>query len=540
MTGTAQAAGSTAHSAPRSSPGVAGSTRGALRVRLWPFPVHPLLVAIYPILLAYADNLAEVRLSEVSHPILGALAVAVATVAVAALVTRDLRRGALIASVLLALWFAWRYILMAFEQLGAAPVISLAVIVSLGLVTFAGAIRLPDRVIARITSACNLVAILMVSLALLAIVPHEMRARPAAVPAAERAAPAPGARDVWFLVFDRYGSERAMQHAAGVDNDLPEWLEDQGFFVARDARANYGRTSMSLAATLGMTYLDALAAEVGPDSDDAIPLTDMLQDPAVGRFFQKRGYRFVQVGSWFGPTRTSAIADENPVLPGRSDFADNVLRAASIRPLLDRVIGSGEPPANETLHREAALFDWAELERLSTEDSGPRFVLGHVLLPHEPYVFRADGSYTAGSIDDPREAHREQLAYTNGRIRSLVSRLLDVPPDERPIIIVAADEGPYPDRYHADQDGFDWATATPDELATKYGVLQAMYLPGDTPADAPAPYQDMSVINTFPIVLDRYFGQDIPLFEDRSFSSRSWDRPYDLAEITERLTSIGP
>ena len=60
------------------------------------------------------------------------------------------------------------------------------------------------------------------------------------------------------------------------------------------------------------------------------------------------------------------------------------------------------------------------------------------------------------------------------------------------------------------------------------------------PADAPAPYQDMTVINTFPIVLDRYFGEDIPLLPDHSYTSRVWARPYDLIDVTDRLRALTP
>jgi hypothetical protein len=67
-----------------------------------------------------------------------------------------------------------------------------------------------------------------------------------------------------------------------------------------------------------------------------------------------------------------------------------------------------------------------------------------------------------------------------------------------------------------------------------------MYLPGEAPPDAPAPYRDMTVINTFPILLDRYFGEDIPLLPDRSFTSRVWARPYELTDITERLRAPTP
>ena len=49
---------------------------------------------------------------------------------------------------------------------------------------------------------------------------------------------------------------------------------------------------------------------------------------------------------------------------------------------------------------------------------------------------------------------------------NVVGSLLAVPPDEQPIIIIEADEGPYPERYNRDQGGFDWSVATDEELAT--------------------------------------------------------------------------
>jgi len=517
--------------------------RGGLRAKLRPFPFHPILLAAYPVLFLFAQNLSEVALGETYQPILRAAAVAIVITLVAGLLLRDLRRGALIASTCVVIWFAYGYIRDLAQPLGLSRDVLLGacLVVLVGVSLLAWRLR-PGR-IATLTTAVNVVAVLLVALTMLDIVPHQLsRGTIAATPATtERPTPAAGARDVWFLVFDRYGNEQAMLDSAGVDNDLPEWLEGQGFTVARQGRANYGRTVMSLAATLNLTYLDDLAARMGPDSNDSNPLNDMLQDHAVGRFFQGQGYRYVHIGSWFAPTKTNSIADENPVLSSQSDFG-TLLDDTTLGPTVDELMGVKAPPTHHLLHRAAALFDWNELDRVSGEP-GPKFVLGHVLLPHEPYVFKANGEYSELSEEDSKYSaagEAAQMAYTNDHIRELVGKLLAVPEDERPIIIISADEGPYPDRYSRDQNGFDWSTATDDELATKYGVMLAMYLPGEAPAGAPEPYQDMSLINMFPIILDRYFGQDIPLFDDRSYTSRSWSRPYDLADITERLDAIAP
>jgi len=511
--------------------------------RLRPFPFHPVLLAAYPVLFLFAQNLAEVGLGETYQPILRASAVAIAITLAAGLVLRDVRRGALIASACVIIWFAYGYVRDLAKPLDPSRDVLLGacLVVLVAVTVLAWRLR-PSR-IAALTTAVNVVAVILVTLTLVDIVPHQLsRGTIAAAPAVtDRPSPAPGSRDIWFLVFDRYGNEQAMLDSAGVDNDLPEWLEQQGFMVARQGRANYGRTAMSLAATLDMTYLDDVAARMGADSDDAGPLNQMLQDHVVGRFLQEHGYRYVHVGSWFAPTKTNSIADENPVLSSKTDFG-TLLDDTTLGPTVDELMGVKSPPAHHLLHRAAALFDWNELDRVSDEP-GPKFVFGHVLLPHEPYVFKANGEYSELSEADSKfspAGEAAQMAYTNDHIRELVGKLLDVPEAERPIIIVSGDEGPYPERYSRDQNGFDWSTATDDELATKYGVLLAMYLPGDAPAGAPAPYQDMSLINMFPIILDRYFGEDIPLFDDRSYTSRSWSRPYDLTDITARLHQISP
>ena len=341
-----------------------------------------------------------------------------------------------------------------------------------------GAVVLRPTGIARLTTAVNVVALVLVAITLIGIVPYEFsRSTTAAAPASAssagpRPSAAPGARDIYFLVFDRYGSVASLDDLADAHNDLPAWLESRGFTVANDARANYGRTTMSLAATLNMTYLDDVAARMGPDSNDPGPVNEMLQDHKVGRFLQDHGYRYVHIGNWFAPTRTIRIADENPVLTAQTDFGA-LLDQTTMGPTVNDMLGIKAPPAHHLLHRAAALFDFNQLD-LASHEAGPKFVMMHILMPHEPYVFNPDGSYSALSEYDSKFSPaglREQLAFTNDKIKGIVESLQSGPADTQPIIIIEADEGPYPDRYSKDEVGFDWSKATPAELETKYGVL---------------------------------------------------------------------
>lgn len=508
----------------------------ASRVR--PFPFHPLLLAAYPVLFLFSENLSEVALGETFQPILRAAALAAGIAIVAGLLLRDLRRGALIASAAVIVWFTYGHIEDLVAPMGVSRDVQLGISLAFIVAVALAAIFLRPSGIARLTSAVNIVSVVLVVMTLVSIVPYQLSRGTVAAAANTGARPSPpsGARDIYYLVFDRYGNNESMRDLAGIENDLPAWLESRGFTVAADAHANYGRTTQSLAATLNMTYLDDIAAQLGPDSNEPALVNEMLQDHKVGRFLQERGYRYIHIGNWFAPTKTVRIADENPVLTSRTDFGA-LLDSTTLGPTINDLLGIKDPPAHHMLHRAAALFDFNELDRVSREP-GPKFVMAHILLPHEPYVFAANGEYSGLSEVDSKFSAaglRDQLTFTNERIRGIVDALLDAPEAERPIIIVAADEGPYPDRYARDQNGFDWTTATDAELETKYGVLNALYLPGEAPPDAPSVYPDMTLINTFPIVLDRYFDAGLPLLPDRSYSSRAWVRPWDLTEITDRL-----
>ena len=65
------------------------------------WPLYPLLLAAYAVLFVYAANISEVLLEQLVEPLLLALGLGLAVFAVSALLFRDLRRGALLASAIL-------------------------------------------------------------------------------------------------------------------------------------------------------------------------------------------------------------------------------------------------------------------------------------------------------------------------------------------------------------------------------------------------------------------------------------------------------
>ena len=174
-----------------------------------------------------------------------------------------------------------------------------------------------------------------------------------------------------------------------------------------------------------MTYLDHLTETIGRVSGDRTPAQSMLQGHQVGKEFQALGYRYFHLGSWFGPTATNAEADENITSGVTSEF-ESVLRDTTVLPAIERA--RGDQAATRTFferHGDLALFQLRQVKRLASAP-GPKFVFAHILLPHDPYVFRADGTrYTEEEVRDMEEPglYSGQLRFLNRRIKELVETL---------------------------------------------------------------------------------------------------------------------
>jgi len=509
--------------------------------------LHPLAVAAYAVLFLYAENIQLVRPSEVIAPLGWSLLAATGLLLVFGLVLRDWRRGGLLATGVLVVFFGYGHLAgMSAPGIAGWGLLAAWSAFVLGI---CGLLSLRRDWLPRLTSGLNVVGLVLVLISLSTIVPYQLgrpvSANPDGVQPSGLQPARTTQRDIYYLVFDRYGSAGSLAAEFGIhDNDMYDWLSEQGFAVARQAHANYSRTSLSLASVLSMEYLDEVAARQGPASTDYGPVHRLIRQSLVGRFLREQGYRYVHIGSWFNGTRSADIADENLESDSTTEF-QAVLDETTALPLLTSLLREEESmPPDDQKHVDHARFQFRALHRI-IDEPGQKFVLAHVLLPHDPYTFDAEGDYVPPEErrDVPiAEQYRAQLEYTNSEIRRIVDRLLARPADRQPIIIVQADEGPYPGRYEADELNFDWTAATPAELEMKFGIINALYLPAEEglPADGGQVTEDMTSVNTFRLVLGRYFGLGLPLLPSHVYTSASPRTPYDLTEVTDRLPGAQP
>jgi len=518
--------------------------------RLEILSLHPFLLGLHAVLALYAVNANRLPFED-TFPLLAFVTVAIgAILACAVMLTRDLVRSALLTSIIAGAVLHYRTLFKLTASLldpptAAAffPLIWFAV--GAALLLWVARTRIDLRPVA---TALSVAVFVMVVLAGHQVgrfkltdadgLSAEIMDHVATPPQAPTDVSGPR-RDIYYLIFDRYASADILRDVYGFDNSgFLEELRSLGFYVAADSASNYQRTAHSLASSLSLGYLDPLTDLVGAESRSWLPLYAMLQDHAVGRFLRQRGYEFVQIGSWWDPTRDNPNADRIINWHAMPQLQRIFLMQTAIGPLSH---GAGLRLFDDRADQcERIRREFDELAQLGREPQ-PKFVFAHFLVPHPPFVFDADGNCLSLKTVTNRsrvENYTDQVRFANKRILEAVRTILATSKTD-PIIILQADEGPWPLPYAGDErflgtdtSSVDWTRASRAELREKMRILNALYLPG--PDGAPL-YPNMTPVNTFRIVFNRYFGTDLPLLPDENYVFVNNRHLYKFQSVTSQV-----
>ena len=306
------------------------------------------------------------------------------------------------------------------------------------------------------------------------------RRRPIEDPAPEVVAATAGAtagRDIYHLILDRYGSERSFETGFGIDNsEFVAWLREQGFQVARrrPRQLRAGRPCR-WAPRWACPMLDDIAADGRTRKSQNLAPVDAADLPRAAPEPSSRTSATSTSTSAPGSSRHATRASRTEVVPpGAGD-------RRSRRSLYDLTVVAHAPgPARtprpampRTTPPRGPLSSSSQLDELR-DDPGPKYVLAHLLLPHPPYVFLEDGSVRArrGHAPEPADLHQREPQGASWSRSWRCPRTSGPSSSSRPM------RGPIRRRVARPRVGFDWDTATDEELITKFGILDAWLMPG--------------------------------------------------------------
>jgi len=505
-------------------------------------PLYAFIFPVIPPLVVFSENLK--RLS-ITHGVVTALAFVAGFLVVLGLLRQVFRRPD-VTDPLLTIIYAAVFLPVVFldpDQSGALWVL-VWLAIGISLFIWQGARKLVPF-LALILSAVNILP------AVYKIAASDAWAeRPAIMSAAAAAfdgVPAPTSNptekpDIYYFIFDRYSRQDQLKSVYGYDNtEFLEALRQRGFFVADTAYSNYQRTTHSVISSLNFDYLDRLDTPATQGKSDWLPLYQMFQDFRIGRFLKSIGYEVHFSGTWWEPTRRIAIADVTHNFYEVPEIARFIYENSLIVEAAEFIGIRKATPLYWQCQRSRLMF---EDIRSAPGSEKPKFHFAHFLIPHPPFVTHESGRCLEKGEALARTRAQNyvgQITYANGQILATVDVLLAAP-GPKPVIILQADEGPWPEKYAReemtvlgrDTSKVDWREVSAGDLKEKMAIFSAIYAPRIQPASL---HPEITPVNTFRLILRDYFNVAIEPLPDRLMVYENAGDLYHFMNVTETLHS---
>ena len=488
--------------------------------------VHPFVFALFPVVGVYAYNMQELSISELAVPVVIALGSALALFFLSILVLRDGNKAGIVVSMLVVLFYSYGVVSFLLEP--HVPWDPERLLLPLWALLFAFGVGLTARIrwnMRKLTIVLNAAAAAMILVPAVRIGVGEIGRLELG---SERTAAAIDTRlsepdhppDIYYIVLDSYAGSSHLMAAYDYDNEaFIDYLSDKGFYIASASRSNYSRTWLSIPSSLNMDYIDTLVSQRALASQYWSPLTDLVVDNRVETLLKSVGYKYVSFNTCEELTWRSPDADLAIDVSGSSL---NPLERVLVKYTLASVVWH-----DSVNYREHVLKAFDELSGMPVIQ-GPKFVFAHIMCPHSPYVFDADGR-PVDPVDgwhDPNKSEKylDQITFVNKKVELVIDQILSSSTTP-PIIILQGDHGP---RFVQSEDRDDPTAATAQDA---HMILNAVYLPD---GGAGLMYESVSPVNTFRIVFNYYFGAHLPLLNDESYLSVTGNL-FPLVNVTDKL-----
>ena len=347
--------------------------------------------------------------------------------------------------------------------------------------------------------------------------------------------------NVYYIILDGYPRNDVLKKHLDFDNnEFINFLKQREFYVAENSYSNYSLSSTSIPATMNMNYINFLVDELGEDSRSYEPLLGkdfgLYADNQVIKNFKSMGYKVAKIGSVPMYLHEIPLADLSLCYKSihlmDNRLFDTVARTSMIGYFIERW--------SEDLQRQIILCAFEELPKISSYYEEPVFVWSHIMLPHFPLIFGANGEpITPGEsllvMNNPhvfegtdsswniKQQFLQQLQFANKKSMELVDKILEN--EKQSIIIIQSDHG---SAFDVDLDD-----PTDDDVHQRLSNINAIYFPDEKPREILM--NDQTNVNTFRIVFNSYFGSDYDILEDKIYWNLSFKKPFWFKDVTSVL-----
>ncbi len=311
--------------------------------------------------------------------------------------------------------------------------------------------------------------------------------------------------DIYYIIIDAYTSSKSLKCYANEENELDLFLKEKGFYLATDSKSNYPVTYPSLASALNISYLNIGSNSVTGYRGQEI-LKKHIRESLIFNFFKQKGYSLEFLSHIFGNGKSTELLEKPMVL-----YYTSVYKRSLFYPLVQNVIEKrvidGYSKKDSLLIKNPLSYSYYSYNKSvydglleNAKDSMARnskLVYAHFMNTHAPFVSDINGNYKDIYFYPPTVSdYVVQIRDLNKKLKYFIELLLKNKENNRSkIIIIQADHGSH---LFGKKEMHD---------------IQNSYYFSDK--DYRSLYVSISPINSFRVVLNKYFGENLPFLPDK-------------------------
>lgn len=307
--------------------------------------------------------------------------------------------------------------------------------------------------------------------------------------------------DIYFIVFDEYASSLSLKKYFNFDNHaLDSMLKANGFYIAKKAKSNYNATPLSVSSTFNMQYYRLIGEGADFDPTNLQRAWYTLDRSYLPKLLKKEGYSVfshsINLNGDIAPSTFNSVVQKG--IFSRHTLISRLKKDIfwnfySVFPFLFNESSLGREHARDKINFNNLMKD------MTTKRNSPRFIYTHLMIPHPPFRYGRNGEikeFTPEQIKSG-EGYIEQVLFANKLIGKIVASIKST---DRPVVIII--EGDH---------GYRGGTPAPATRDTKFMNLNTFYF---SDKDYSLLYDSISPVNTFRVVLNKYFKTNLPLLKD--------------------------
>lgn len=496
--------------------------------------VHSFLFAIFPIVFLFAQNQEQASFAHVVLPLVISFNFVVILFLIFRIFFTDTKKIGIIISLIMVLFFSYGHIygLVVDKQIGEFIFGRHRYLMMLyGIVFVLGFyfILKTSRDLTNFIKILNLTSFILVFISLINVISFNFSSsnifpKDGDTLKASDSLNNENSPDIYYFIFDEYANASTLKEVYGYESDLPEYLENKGFFVAYEGTSNYGITFWSLMSSLNMEYVNDLSDSKNLDAKYEKGLLNKIKNNKVVNFLKSKDYKYVHFESGMEITGHNSYADINIKCGNWNNFLDTLIQTTALNPSRRFLFVDSA--------RERILCDFDTLKNIAEID-GPKFVFVHFVSPHAPFLFGENGEivsedklYKDETAWENKDNYINQVKFLNKKIKETVDNIF-LKSKKLPVIVIQGDHGP--SLTFSKDDKGNWLPPTDSMLQERLRILNAYYLPN---GGNKMLYKDIQPVNTFRTIFNFYFKSDYKILDNLSYFINYTDI-YKLFDVTD-------